>query len=292
MTQSVIKKKIWDNSRREAFQLVFWPQPEKPNGRLVVIHHGLGEHAARFEAVGLKLVELGFEVRSYDCRGHGQSMGKRGDAAGVDGLVADFEEILPVLIETTSCKRVVVLGHSMGGAVVSRYLTARPVHSKVEGAILSAPALAVPISPINEIKLKVGRILNRYVPTLTLPSGLDVDGISSDPSEVERYQADKWVHEMVSTRLGASIVDGSEEILKGAHRLSVPTLLYHGTEDPICDIEGSRQFSRLAPVGMVAFREIMGGRHELHHEVPTIRDQWWDQLSRWLSNQVALAKVA
>ena len=28
-------------------------------------------------------------------------MGKRGDADGIDGLVADFEEILPALIETT-----------------------------------------------------------------------------------------------------------------------------------------------------------------------------------------------
>ena len=292
MTQSVIRKKVWDNSRREMFQLVLWPSPEKPNGSVVVIHHGLGEHASRYEAVGMRLVNMGFEVRSYDCRGHGQSMGKRGDADGIDGLVADFEEILPALIETTQATRVVVMGHSMGGAVISRYLTVRPVHSKVEAAILSAPALAVPISPINEVKLKIGRILNRYVPTLTLPSGLDVDGISSDPAEVERYHSDKWVHDMVSTRLGASIVDGSDEILKGAYRLAIPTLLYHGTEDTICDIEGSRQFSRLAPVGMVAFREIMGGRHELHHEVPTLRDQWWDQLSRWLSHQEVSVEAA
>ena len=61
-------------------------------------------------------------------------------------------------------------------------------------------------------------------------------------------------------RAWARALDGSDEILKGAYRLAIPTLLYHGTEDTICDIEGSRQFSRLAPVGMVAFHEIMGGR--------------------------------
>jgi alpha-beta hydrolase superfamily lysophospholipase len=207
-------------------------------------------------------------------------------------LVSDFEEILPVLIETTSCERVVIMGHSMGGSVIGRYLTARLVHSKVEGAILSAPALAVPISPINDVKLKLSRILNRYVPTLTLPSGLDMTGISSDAAQVDRYLDDKWVHDMISTRLATALIDGSKEVLKGAHRLSVPTLVYHGTEDTICDIEGSREFARQAPVGMVAFREIIGGRHELHHEVPEIREQWWLNLSRWLSHQVAEAEAA
>lgn len=292
MTQSVITKKVWDSCQNHPFQMVLWPKPAKPNGTLVVIHHGLGEHASRFEEVGLLLTQEGFEVRSYDCRGHGQSLGKRGDAAGLDGLVSDFEEILPALIETTSCERVVVMGHSMGGAVIGRYLTARPIHSKVEGAVLSAPALAVPISPINDVKLKLGRILNRYMPTLTLPSGLDITGISSDVTEVDRYLADKWVHHMISTRLATGLIDGSEEVLKGAHRLSVPTLIYHGTEDTICHIDGSRQFARQAPVGMVAFREIMGGRHELHHEVPAIRDQWWHHLSRWLSHQAAEVKAA
>ncbi|MBT6177089.1 MAG: alpha/beta hydrolase [Deltaproteobacteria bacterium] len=292
MTQSVIQKKVWDNCQNHPFQLALWPKPAEPNGTLVVIHHGLGEHASRYEEVGLRLTELGFEVRSYDCRGHGQSLGKRGDAAGLDGLVSDFEEILPTLIDTTSCTRVVIMGHSMGGAVVGRYLTARPIHSMIEGAILSAPALAVPISPINDLKLRLGRVINRYMPTLTLPSGLDTLGISSDTSEVARYLADKWVHDMISTRLATGLIDCSAEVLKGAHRLSVPTLVYHGTEDTICAIDGSRQFARQAPVGMVALREIMGGRHELHHEVPEIKAQWWMHLSRWLTHQVADAKAA
>jgi len=292
MTQSVIKKKIWDNSRRDAFQLASWPKPENPNGTLIVIHHGLGEHVCRYEAMGIALTKIGFEVRSYDCRGHGQSLGKRGDASGLDGLVADFEEILPVLIDSTDCRRVVVMGHSMGGAVIARYLTARPLHSMVQAAILSAPALAVPISPINDVKLKVGRVLNRYVPTLTLPSGLDTDGISSDPAERQRYLDDKWIHDMISTRLATSLIDSSDEIIQGSFRLSVPTLVYHGTEDTICDIDGSRQFVRGAPSGMVAFREILGGRHELHHEVPSIRDQWWEQLTRWLSHQVLSEQAA
>lgn len=271
---------------------MLWPKPRSPNGVVVVIHHGLGEHAGRYEAVGSQLVELGFEVRSFDCRGHGQSLGKRGDAAGVDGLVTDLEEILPAILETSCAKRAVLMGHSMGGAVVARYLTARPVHSALVGAILSAPALAVPISPVNDLKLRAGRFLNCYAPQFTLPSGLDTNGISSDPSEIDRYLNDKWVHDWVSLRLATSIVDDAGAIIEGAGRLNVPTLIYHGTEDTICDIDGSRQFVRQAPIGMVAFREIQGARHELHHEMPALRVQWWDNLSRWLTHQVLNERAA
>ena len=56
------------------------PKDATPRG-VVLLVHGLGEHAGRYDAVASILRSWGFEVRGYDQRGHGQSGGKP-NAAG------------------------------------------------------------------------------------------------------------------------------------------------------------------------------------------------------------------
>ena len=51
-----------------------WPLPSgAPSRGLVVIVHGLGEHAGRYDHVAERLNSWGFAVRSYDQHGHGES---------------------------------------------------------------------------------------------------------------------------------------------------------------------------------------------------------------------------
>ena len=97
---------------------------------------------------------------------------------------------------------------------------------------------------------------------------------------------------MISCRLGVGLIDLGEQIIADAGSLTVPTLLYHGTDDPICSIEGSRQFARMAPSGLVTFREVSGARHEIHHETQRIQSQWWGQVESWLTRYAALSDAA
>src|SRR4030095_5816637 len=56
-----------------------WPLLEgvAPRG-VVVLVHGLGEHAGRYDHVARRLNSWGFAVRGYDQYGHGESDGVRG----------------------------------------------------------------------------------------------------------------------------------------------------------------------------------------------------------------------
>ena len=47
--------------------------PDLPPRGMVLIVHGLGEHAERYTHVADQLLEWGFAVRAYDQRGHGRS---------------------------------------------------------------------------------------------------------------------------------------------------------------------------------------------------------------------------
>ena len=57
----------------------------------VLLTHGLGEHASRYEHVAGYLAERGVRLHAYDLRGHGRSGGRRGDAPRYEALLEDLE---------------------------------------------------------------------------------------------------------------------------------------------------------------------------------------------------------
>ena len=94
-----------------------WPvAADTPLRGLVVLVHGLGEHAGRYGAVAEQLNTWGFAVRGYDHYGHGESAGPRGGLSSDTRLLDDLAD----MIECTRARLppglpLVLLGHSMGG---------------------------------------------------------------------------------------------------------------------------------------------------------------------------------
>lgn len=274
----------WTSPTGHKFRRLRW-RHESPRAALV-IHHGHGEHAGRYDRMAEALADVPVDIHAYDARGHGESEGARGDAEGLDGLVDDFEAIFPHLLELTGTDRAFVLGHSMGGAVIGHYATTRSLHPAIGGLIFSSPALLIPRSPVVEVKLLIGKVLGKAFPRLTLGTGLSPEGISSVPAEVERYRKDPLVHDRISARMGVSLVGEAEQIPLRAGRITVPTLIYHGDEDPITDIEGTRAFARGVGTDDVKFVELRGLRHETHHESPEEAAKVFELLREFLLSRL------
>ena len=118
-----------------------WPLPGGVALRgTVVLVHGLGEHAGRYDHLARQLNRWGFAVRGYDQYGHGESDGVRGALPVVARLVEDLADV----IDSTRARMdkgvpLILLGHSMGG-LVAGYLVAMG-EVPVEGLVLSSPAL-------------------------------------------------------------------------------------------------------------------------------------------------------
>ena len=96
-----------------------WPLPLRMRPRAVVlIVHGLGEHAWRYDALAQRLNDWGFCVRAYDQRGHGESGGAQGVLPDDDALLTDLSEVLDDtrrhLANPWACP-LILFGHSMGG---------------------------------------------------------------------------------------------------------------------------------------------------------------------------------
>src|SRR3954447_7334519 len=86
--------------------------------RLVVLVHGYGEHIGRYEHVAEALIARGSAVAGPDHVGHGRSGGARALVEDSEALVADLRAVAQ---DARGDLPVVLVGHSMGGLIATRY---------------------------------------------------------------------------------------------------------------------------------------------------------------------------
>ena len=101
-------------------------------GRPVVMLHGWPLSADTFDDLGIALADAGFRAIAYDRRGFGRS-----DQPWTGYDYNALADDLAAVIEQTSARNATLLGFSMGGGEVARYLTRHP-DNDVTSAILIA----------------------------------------------------------------------------------------------------------------------------------------------------------
>lgn len=253
-----------------------WPlaNPEQARGCVLLVH-GLGEHAGRYDGLARLLNAWGFVVRGYDQYGHGQSGGVRGGLPNDHRLLDDLAD----LVETTRNRHpdlpLVLFGHSLGGLVAASFVARGVI--PVDGLVLSSPVLAMRLTPVQKMMMA---IIPRVAPNLTVSNGLDPRFLSHDPAVASAYLADPLVHDRISGRLARFMMQESALVRSCAPRWLVPTLLLYAGDDRLVDPSGSHAFMSAAPRGVVdahCYRELY---HEVFNE-PQSR-LVFDAFRRWL----------
>jgi alpha-beta hydrolase superfamily lysophospholipase len=254
-----------------------WPLPSgAPSRGLVVIVHGLGEHAGRYDHVAERLNSWGFAVRSYDQHGHGESDGKPGALPSDTFLLDNLAELLD-----TSRRRMdprlplVLMGHSLGGLVAARLVSLNL--RQVDGLVLSSPALDAGMNAFQKLLVSV---LPRLAPDLRVGNGLNAQYLSHDAGVVQAYRDDPMVHDRISARLARFIADAGPAVLASAPQWRVPTLLLYAGADHLVNPEGSRAFAAAAPPGVVSAHCFEGLYHEIFNEVD--REAVFERLKGWI----------
>lgn len=254
-----------------------WPLPEGLALRgVVVLVHGLGEHAGRYDHVARRLNSWGFAVRGYDQYGHGESDGVRGALPTETRLVDDLADVIDsTRTRMESGTPLILMGHSMGGLVAAQLVALGQV--QVDGLVLSSPALDPGLNTFQKFLIA---ILPRIAPHLTVGNGLDPNFISHDPAVVAAYKADPRVHDRISSRLARFIADGGPQVVEHASHWTVPTLLMYAGADRLVNPQGSRAFAAAAPAQVVQSHCFEGLYHEIYNELES--KPVYERLRQWL----------
>jgi alpha-beta hydrolase superfamily lysophospholipase len=228
----------------------------------VLIVHGLGEHAARYNNTARTLNHWGFSVRSYDQYGHGDSGGLRGALPHEHRL---FDDLADVVDETRhhmrSTEPLILLGHSMGGLVAAQFVL-RKIR-RVDALVLSSPAFDPGLNLLQKMLLAT---LPKFAPNLRVGNGLKVKYLSRDPKVVRDYQQDSMVHNRISARLAQFIAREGADVLDAAPAWTMPTLLMYAGSDLLVNPAGSRKFAQVAPKSVVYSHCYEHMYHEIFNE--------------------------
>ena len=229
----------------------------------LLLVHGVGEHAGRYDHVAQQMAATGIEVHAYDHRGFGASGGPRAYVEHWSVLHDDLAARLAVVRAATPNLPLVLYGHSMGGLIALGYVLAEPPRPLPDLLVLTSPGLD---STIAGWKQALAPMLSPIVPRMRIPNGFRAGDLSRDPRVDERVAADPLCISSSTTRLGAEAF-GEQARMRAllTTRDSLPVLTYiiHGSDDPIVPVAAS---SILEGLSNVTRRVYPGLRHETHNE--------------------------
>lgn len=236
---------------------------------LLLLSHGLGEHAGRYALFAAALAARGISVSAIDHRGHGRSAGQRGHVSRFSVFAEDFEAFRRAATAKAPALPVFVLGHSLGGLIVIRWLQAHR-EAPPRGVILSAPLLGVALRA-PRWKLALSGVLSRWLPNVPFTSEIHPEKLSSDEAYIRSYHDDPLVHSRVTPRLYTELMAATEAAFAECAALAEPPVLaLIPGDDQIVDAGATSRFAESLP-GEVTVLHYPEMRHEVLNEADRAR---------------------
>lgn len=252
--------------------------PDTAARAVVVLAHGLGEHARRYDHVARRFGADGLVTYALDHRGHGRSGGKRVLCKDISEYTGDFATLVGIATkEHPGCKRI-VLGHSMGGGIVFAYGVERP--DDYDLMVLSGPAVAAQ-EAVSPLLAFIAKTLGAVLPGLPVQE-LDASAISRDPAVVRAYNTDPLVHHgKVPAGVARALLLVGETMPGRAPALAAPLLVVHGSEDRLIAVDGSRRLVEAVGSSDRELKVYPGLYHEVFNEPE--QDQVLDDVVAWIN---------
>ena len=242
-------------------------------GRPVVLIHGWPLSGASWAAQVPALTQAGFRVITYDRRGFGQS-DKPADGFDYDTLADDLAGIMDLM----DLKKATLVGFSMGGGEVARYIT-RHGEDRLQSVVFAAavPPYMLktednPDGPLTkaaadgmESVLRADR--TAFFDTFT-KGFFSVDGVLK-VSEADRQKAIILCHQSdQAAALGCMKAFATTDFRDDLPEVTVPTLVLHGAGDGTVPFEGSggRTHKAIAGSKLVVIEDAPHGFNVSHAE--------------------------
>ena len=258
-------------------------QGDDPVEGVIVIAHGMGEHALRYAPLAETLVRSGYAVYANDHRGHGQTVkadSQLGDYGpeGWQALVDDECRLLSQARQEHDVP-ILILGHSMGSMLVQHLLV--EASELVDGAALSGTtAVDVMASATAQATAQLTTQGDGETDLFASfnaafePVRTESDWLSRDPDQVDLYVKDPLCGFTVSDASIKSLMEAGVAFSKteaiAQIRKDLPIYVFSGAADPVglggALVKMVADRYREAGIEDVSLKLYADARHEVFNE--------------------------
>lgn len=280
-------------------------RPRQPE-RMLVIVHGMAEHASRYAPLAEWLTEHQVAVVALEQRGHSDDcpdadLGHLADQDGWQKAVDDVAQVIAYARQLEADLPLTLFGHSMGSFVVQNLV--QHYGDEVDALVLGStnrinrPLLWLSKLTVNLIgllsgfrnasgvieRVQFGSYNRRFKPNRTA-----FDWLSRDPDQVDAYLEDAYCGFACTPRFWSDLIGGMLSIQPQTWPKNLPVHLMSGSDDGLGEWgRGIRRHIddlRAAGVRVESTRLFDGGRHELINEINA------EEVWHYLQNCLAVSK--
>ena len=263
------------------FLRTWMPENAEPRAALMIVH-GLAEHAGRYQHVVEAFLREGYVIYGHDHRGFGKSGGPRGHWERFEDVLKDMDMIVRHVRDEHPDLPFGMFAHSMGGTIGVQYLYH---YNHFDAAAISAPGFG-PGPDQNQLLLRLMPILARLMPRRAFDRGeSDEYRLSHDPAQARAWNEDPLVHPYATPRWAMEYLRAAREARELFPKLTIPILVIMGEADVTVDTALIREAVAAAGPN-VTFRTYPGAYHEVHNEIPEIREPMIKDLVAWMNEQL------
>jgi non-heme chloroperoxidase len=232
-------------------------------GDPVVFVHGLQMSSDMWKYQMMHLAEHGFRVVAPDRRGHGRS-DDPGTGYDFDTLADD----LAMLLDELDLSDATLVGHSMGGGEIARYLS-RHGHARVSQIVLlssTVPKLEVEpqaqTAVLNQLSAGYAEWLQDNA---SLSFGDELPGCAIPQLDRERTIRD-WMGTSLQAVVACTAANLSADFRAELSEIEVPALVVHGDHDAFAPLETcARRAADLLPDSRLVIYEGAAHMPQLSH---------------------------
>lgn len=259
--------------------------------------HGFGEFLDAFNEWFPLVSEAGYEVTSYDQRGHGSTavspkeFGKSNEAM----LMGDIEAMVSFMLEERKKEDIplILWGFSMGGANCLNYMAKGNKRDSIDLYISVGPYLETHPDTnkgLNAAKLWVLPYLAKIYPSYADAAELKPEISNNNPEKWKLYREQPLRHTRATVEFMNDAVNRGRNLRKESYIAGIaqrPLLLCHGTGDQICDVRATKEFFNLVKLNDKTLDLYPGLPHELMQCVDKDRLEHWRRVHEWLDEHIS-----
>ncbi|MFX0559825.1 lysophospholipase [Tepidibacillus infernus] len=253
---------------------------------ILLVVHGSGEHIGRYRHVAVWLNKHHISMVGGDLPGLGRSKEKRGHIQDFANYLHKIDQWFQYIKKNWPEKPTFLLGHSMGGLIVLRYLEELKDSQALKGVIVTSPAVSIGIE-VPKWQRILAENLVKVWPTMRLKSGITASQVSRDPKVVKAYAEDPLVYNKVSIAWFLAFQKAIELVWKKKDQISrsgIPLLYLQAGEDQLVDPQKAKEFVEGFSKEQVQFHLIDGLYHEILNEPE--KEIYLQLITDWMSKKI------